>query len=28
MSFEPIQIAASNVPKFTAGASLKKAVNN
>ena len=25
---EPIQIAASNVPKFTAGASLKKAVNN
>jgi DNA-binding protein HU-beta len=25
---EPIQIAASKVPKFTAGASLKKAVNN
>ena len=25
---EPIQIAASNVPKFTAGASLKKSVNN
>ena len=25
---EPIQIAASKVPKFTAGASLKKSVNN
>ena len=24
---EPIQIAASKVPKFTAGASLKKAIN-
>ena len=24
---EPIQIAASNVPKFSAGASLKKSVN-